>query len=254
MLTIKTLTSFTAVTNNIARKANYSIETRGMRKVVWANGKKLFCFRPGLPNPDLQNKTARNLLKTVRASVTRYIKAVDYQVPVIEKKFPSIFTNRFFWQSIPVNTDFYIIDAKHAYWRIAYLLGYISKKIYNNYAENKELKTVKNIALAILNSTHKKEYFVSGKKIHEIECDNSPYKQAYNNIRYFSYNLCGELRNSLDDSCFAYRTDGVFILKPGLHDAKKIFEKHNLLYKIEKCVKISDKSYSTADGELKNFV
>jgi hypothetical protein len=58
----------------------------------------------------------------------------------------------------------------------------------------------------------------------------------------------------LDDACFAYRTDGVFLLKPGLARAKKIFDANKLLYKIEKYVKIDNNSYSNIDGELKRFV
>jgi len=174
-------------------------------------------------------------------------------VPEIKKEYPVVFTNRLFWESIPNETEFYIIDAKHAYWRIAYLLGYIGKGMYSKYAEDKSMKTVRNIALAVLNSNHKCEYYQDNVKIAEIVCDTSLYSRIYNNIRYFSYNLCGRLRNDLDSTCFAYRTDGVFILRPGLVRAKKIFEANNLLYKIDKCVKIDNKTYSNMDGELKKF-
>jgi hypothetical protein len=257
MLTIKTSESFNKTLMVVSRKCLAIVETKSSRSViVIKNGKRkeLAEFHNGLPNKDLQSKAARSLMKCVRSSVTRYIKSVNYQVPEIKKEYPVVFTNRLFWDSIPDNTEFYIIDAKHAYWRIAYLHGYIGKIMYLKYAENKEMKAVRNISLAILNSVHKCEYYKDSKKITEILCDTSLYSRVYNNIRYFSYNLCGRLRNALDDACFAYRTDGVFLLKPGLARAKKIFEENNLLYKIEKCIKIDNKTYSNSDGELKRFM
>jgi hypothetical protein len=254
MLQIKTIESFSNVAQNIGLKYPYQIEIKGLRKIIWANGKELAAFRPGTPNPDLKSKKARKLMALVRSSVTRYIKKVKLQVPEIRKEYPVVFTNRLFWASIPANTDFYIIDAKHCYWRIAYLQGYIGETLYKNYADDKDMKMVKNISLAVLNSIHKREYFRDNNKIAEFECDIALYSRVYNNIRYFSYNLCGKIRNALDDACFAYRTDGVFLLKPGLNRAKKIFEANNLLYKIEKCVKIDDKSYCNSDGEFKRFI
>jgi hypothetical protein len=254
MIPISSLESYNALIEKISRKNAYSVDIRGIRKIIYIGKKKIALFRPGIPIPDLQSKEARRLMAQVRASVTRYIKKTNFQVPAIKKEYPVTFTNRFFWESIPENTEFFIIDAKHAYWRIAYLHGYINKKLYEKYAENKEMKQVKNISLSILNSRQKRQYYSGNKLTHEIGCDTSLYCRVYDNIRYFSYNLCGSLRNSLDESCFAYRTDGVFILKPGLHDAKKIFEKNNLLYKIEKCVKVDNKTFSTQDGELKNFI
>lgn len=254
MLELKTADSFNGVVKNIAARYPYAIETRGMRKVIHANNKELAAYRPGVPNSELQSKKARRLMKLVRSSITRYIKKVDFNVPEIKKEYPVIFTNRLFWDSIPNNTEFYIIDAKHAYWRIAYINGYIGNTLYKNYADDKEMKMVRNIALAVLNSVHKCEYFQKTEKLIEIDCDISLYSRVYNNIRYFSYNLCGKIRNDLDDACFAYRTDGVFLLKPGLNRAKKIFEENNLLYKIDKCVKIDNKSYANSDGELKRFM
>jgi hypothetical protein len=254
MLQIKTSESFNATVMTVSRKCLAKVYTRSTRKILKGNGKDLAVYAAGLPNKDLQSKKAQNFIGIVRSSVTRYIKNNNLEIPEIKKEYPVIFTNRLFWESIPTNTEFYIIDAKHAYWRIAFLQGYISKKMYLKYAENKEIKAVRNIALAMLNSLQKCEYYQNNQKIAEVLCDTSLYSRIYNNIRYSSYNLCGRLRNSLDDACFAYRTDGVFLLKFGLNRAKKIFEQNNLFYKIEKCVKIDNKSYSNSDGELKRFV
>lgn len=254
MLNVKTSESFDRIIKNLSKSGRYLVVYKGTRKIIRANGREIAIFRPGIPNPELQNKEARKLMSAVKASVTRYLKKNNFNVPEIKKEYPVVFTNRLFWESIPVNTEFYIIDAKHAYWRIAYILGYVNQKLYDKYADNKDLKQVKNISLAILNSIVRSEYYLNNNKTHEIECDTSLYSRVYNNIRFFSYNLCGRLRNDLDDSCFAYRTDGVFLLKPGLNRAKKIFEANNLLYKLEKYTKIDNKTYSTVDGELKKFM
>ncbi len=253
MLPLKTPQSFEKMVKHLSTKESFSIETRGFRRVINLAGQRIASYRPGTPSKDLHTKEARRLMGQVRASVTRYIKKKNFVVPAIKKEYPVVFTNRLFWESIPDNTEFYIIDAKHAYWRIAFLQGYINEKLYLKYADNKEFKTVRNISLAILNSTIKKEYYSYGDKICEVVCDTGLYHQVYDNIRYFSYNLCGEIRNKLDDSCFAYRTDGVFILKPGLARAKKMFEDAGLFYKIDKCAKIDAKNYADNNGELKKF-
>lgn len=257
MLQSKSYESFNKTALVVSEKCLAIIRKKGSRSILSIRDKGKFKdlaeFRPGIPNKDLKGKQARDLMKCVRSQVTRYIKACDFNVPEIKKEYPVVFTNRLFWESIPADTEFYIIDAKHAYWRIAYNLGYIKKGMYSKYADNKELKVARNISLAILNTKHRAEYYLDGKKIAEIECDNSLYNRVYNNIRYSSYNLCGRLRNELDDACFAYRTDGVFLLKPGLNRAKKIFEENNLLYKIEKFIKIDDKSYADINGEIKRF-
>ena len=254
MLPVKTLESFNKIVDHLGHEHSFSIEIRGMRKVINFNGKRIASFRPGATNPELQTKEARKLMSQVRASMTRYIKKNNFAVPKIKKEYPVVFTNRLFWESIPADTEFFIIDAKHAYWRIAYLLGYLSENMYKKYAENKDLKQVRNISLAILNSSIKKEYYRHGEKILEVQCDTSLYHQIYDNIRYFSYNLCGKIRNNLDDSCFAYRTDGVFILKSGLSRAKKMFDNANLLYKVDKYTKIDDKTYVNINGEIKKFM
>jgi hypothetical protein len=257
MLQSKTPESFNNTVAAVSRKCLAIVEKKGARSILSIkNGKikNLAEFRAGIPNKDLKSKEARMLMRSVRSAVTRYINQNNFQVPEIKKQYPVIFTNKLFWESIPPETEFYIIDAKHAYWRIAFLLGYIKKGMYNKYAENKEMKTVRNISLAILNSAHSCQYYKDGVKIYEVTCDTSLYSRIYNNIRYFSYNLCGQLRNDLDDACFAYRTDGVFLLRPGLVRAKRIFETNNLLYKIEKYVKIDNNSYSDINGELKRFV
>jgi hypothetical protein len=259
MLQSKTYESFNKTALVVSEKCLAIIQKKGSRSILSIKEKNqklkdLAEFRPGIPNKDLKGKQARDLMKCVRSQITIYIKACDFDVREIKKEYPVVYTNKLFWESIPPNTEFYIIDAKHAYWRIAFLLGYIKKGMYSKYAENKDMKTVRNISLAILNTSHRVEYYRDNKKIGEVTCDTSLYSRIYNNIRYFSYNLCGRLRNELDDACFAYRTDGVFLLKPGLNRAKKIFEENGLLYKLEKYVKIDNKSYVNSDGELKRFV
>jgi hypothetical protein len=253
MLQTKTSKSFDQLCNFISRKGLYSIQLKGKNKILYYNGKELANFREGEPNKDLKSKASHILMKTVRASITRYINKVNLDVPIIKQEYPVVFTNKLFWLSIPNETEFYIIDAKHAYWRIAYLKGYIGKRLYEKYAENGDMKVVRNISLSILCVVLKRQYYLGDKLIAEIEADNSLYCRVYKNIRYTSYNLCGRLRNELDKHCFAYRTDGVFVLKPGLKRAKQIFEENNMPYKIDKCTKVDDKTYSNQDGELKTF-
>jgi hypothetical protein len=142
----------------------------------------------------------------------------------------------------------------HCYWRIAYLNKYIGKGLYEKYADNKELKIARNISLSILVSNIKREYYNNGNKINTIDCDTSLYRRIYDNIRYSSYNLCGTIKDAIIDDCLSYRTDAIFTLPAGVDTVKNIFQENNIFFRVDKCIKLHEKYYSTSDGEIKKFI
>jgi hypothetical protein len=199
-------------------------------------------------------KNARRIMTETRSSVTRYIRKNLGTIPVVERSHPVFYTNKELWNLLPVNTSFYLIDANHCYWRIAFILGYITKGLYLKYCDNQDYKTLRNIALAILNTGIRREYYHFGLKTHEIDCDVRDYRQIYTNIRHYAYNNSGEVRMTVQKYCIAYRVDGVYLLPQGIAKARRVFEKNNLLYKTARCIKIDDKNYSTQDGEIKKMI
>lgn len=255
MLKVKSLSSFLIIKENLSKKPSFLIHSRGSRKIFIANGKAIACFNQTMrEEPADDRNKARKIMTETRSSITRYIRKNLGNIPTIERKCPVYYMNRQLWDEMPVNTEFFLIDANHCYWRVAFILGYISKRLYLKYCDDPDYKTLRNIALAILNTGIKREYYRHGKKIHDIECNISDYRQVYTNIRHYTYNNCGQVRNSIENQCIAYRVDGAYVLPAGLKSAKKVFEKNNLLYKTVKCIKIDENNFCNEDGEIKKMI
>jgi hypothetical protein len=256
MLQVTSKQSFEIIKKNLSRKGSYSIHIRGSRSTIVAKNKYVAVFQKGLCS-DIENrqKEASALMKTTRQQVSVYIKNnIESGLPKIEKNAPVIYSNKKLWDEIPVNTEFYHIDASHCYWRIAYIMGCITKNTYTKYAKNKDFKSLRLIALAILTTKIKREYYNETVKTHEIECDISLYKQVYQNIRHYTYNNSGAIKDAIPDYCIAYRVDGIYLLPEGLETAKKIFKKNGLLFKVAKCFKADEKNCVNEDGEIKKIV
>jgi hypothetical protein len=103
-------------------------------------------------------------------------------------------------------------DLSHAYWRIAYINGYINEHLYNKVLQEVENKHLKLAALA--NIAKKKKY----KLIYEGELTNevfsAPFSQnlitLYNNIRYECYAHMHTLSKMLGEDFIEYKTDAIF--------------------------------------------
>jgi hypothetical protein len=255
MIIAKSKESYSIALRNISNRGMYAIETKGQRKYIIQDQKRLMVLQNGPEIRDLHDNQdfIKPLFKAVRSSVTKAIKKYNFNVPAIERKYPCCFFNKEIWDQLAEGTIFYHIDASHCYWRVAYILGYIKKGLYLKYAENRDLKMVRNISLAVLNSRLKRDYYIRNEKINEIICDTSLYSLIYNNIRYFTYNNSGEVQKTVPKHCISYRIDGICVTKEGISKAKKVFEKNGLLYKVTRCIKVDEKYYSTTDGELKKI-
>jgi hypothetical protein len=256
MLEITNKSSFGIVLRNLAAKPSYMIQCRGNRKTVFIDHQKIAIYNNGTADEIANNrKISKSIMGVVRASMTRYInKNLSSGIVSIDRSAPVIYTDKLLWSSLAVGTAFYLVDARHCYWRIAYILGYISRRTYLKYCENPQYKTLRNIALAILNTSIKREYYYNGVKTHEIHCDISYYQTIYRNIRHFAYNHSGQVRAAIGDLCIAYRVDGIYTLPDGLNLTKKLFRTSDLLYKVTTCQKYDDKNYVTADGEIKKMI
>ena len=102
-------------------------------------------------------------------------------------------------------------DVDHAYWRIAFNLGYIKERTYTNGLKLKD-KAIRLAALANLSS--QKEYIVikdgilTNKTV--ILKYNPEHQKVYNNIRYTCYAHMMTMADLLGDEFICYKTDCIY--------------------------------------------
>lgn len=256
MIITRSKQSYNIALKNISAKGNYTIDFDGSRQTI-VRGKRKILKLSASTNTILTDESVniKVLFSVVKAAFSRYIvKKTDFNPEIIASTHSSCYSNRELWEKIPKDAEIIHIDARHCYWRIAMLLGYITEKTYKEYLDNDELKTLRNIALSRITSKHKREYYLNHKKINVIECDLTLHTRLYDNIRHYTYNNSGQVKEAIPDYCIAYRVDGIYMLPDGLKKAKEIFKKNGLLFKIQKFVKVDEKYCVDENGELKKIL
>jgi hypothetical protein len=145
------------------------------------------------------------IFRSVILSAQKYV-----NVNIIDKKpyYPVNFNNVFFNQSY---YDITATDINHAYWRIAYLMGVISKKLYDKglLIEDKGLRLA-----SLSNLSSKKEYQIikNGEITEEYKTlrYNEVLHTVYNNIRYTCYEHMTNIANLLGEDFICYKTDCIY--------------------------------------------
>jgi len=145
------------------------------------------------------------------------------------------------WNKIKSREVFYNIDLSSAYWQIAYRLGYINTKIFEKYMPLDEYKEAKRYCVSFLARENKMNYF-DNREINLIECDMSVLYQVYENIRHELYNIIEELKNHIK-FWIEYNIDGISVTEKYLQKTKSKFDELGLIYKVNECFKIDNKSY-----------
>ena len=152
---------------------------------------------------------------------------------------------------LPMGFEFFYVDIKHCYWRIAYLIGVLNKKTYIKYRDSARYKLARNISLSILTSEKSKEYYENGELLLKVTCDNTHYKTIYQNIRYTAYNFSGRVKELLDGRCIGYYVDGFMILPEDFELVRKEMRSAKMYYSLTKCTKIDAKKYMYGSVEKK---
>jgi len=195
-----------------------------------------------------------NLYGQVVKSVEKFIKQNGLDIEVVKQNHARVtLSNKELWKSLPVGQKFYYIDAKHCFWRIAYLKNYISGALYDKVNADKELKLTRNKAMACITSCRKVTYFNNdGAYIHSIVENRNLFQQVFDNIRHTSYNLVADAYYQLPGIAIGYRTDAVMVLPEGLTQVKAYFTANNMLYDADLCIKKDEtKFYNTVKLEEK---
>jgi hypothetical protein len=257
MMNLTSFRDFDAVARSLNnQKVDFAVVEKGKKKSVFINGKIEIHYRSVNKKISGYFNDPKNLnvIKIVHAQANSYIKANKLLIKEVKQKNGAVKLKKGLFRSFPDGSYFYLMDIKHAYWRFAYLLGYIKYDTYKKYKDSPDFKLARNIALSTLATKKKKKYYSQGKLINEITCLNSCSWMMYKNIRYSTYNTCGDIERLLGDKCVAYRVDGVMVTGDAIQIVKNFMKSRKLSYEIVECQKINDLQYTIIDtGEVKNL-
>ena len=238
----------------IDNKYSFVVGRKRAVSCLYINGKGSVLSKKGgtiQKKKDENNSKIISIFSQVAKAVNKYIVSVNFDVPIVKQRYTSTATNRKKWESIKIGQSFCYVDVNHCFWRIAYMYGYIGEKLYNNTLNKPELKLYRNMALACIVAPQIREYYVRGVKVNEISEDKTLYSIIYNNIRYNSYNIMGEIMDAVGESDFiGYRTDGIMVSKKALSIVKEMLIEQGFSYTIEDCVKLDSINYSHKGKEL----
>jgi hypothetical protein len=169
----------------------------------------------------------------------------------LEFKGSARYKNFKLWSDLKDNIIFYNIDLKSAYWQICNQLGYIDKKFFDDYMFNDEYKQAKRLCISFLARKNIMTYYSQKRKAYSVQCDITPLKTCYNNIRNQLY-TCVSNAVSLCNNVIEYNIDGVYVLAEDVDKVRKAFDEMNLIYKITKCVKLNEYEFMYG-SKLRNF-
>jgi hypothetical protein len=245
--------------NLIRRKKTFCVEAKRNEKYVKLNGKKVAKLKNNTSVKTLVREDSMkvlNLFASVKKSINSYLVKNQFDIEKIDKKYNSSFRNTHLFNSMPIGTEFVNVDVKHCYWRLAYLMGYISPYYYDKVLNQPDMKLWRNMALSCIIAPKKVEYYVKGESVHTITEDTRMYEQVYENIRFYAWNLFGRLCHEKigKEKCLGYFTDGILIYPEDLPKVKTVLARHKLQYRVIKCEKSGVKSYvDKTNGNIINF-
>jgi hypothetical protein len=126
-------------------------------------------------------------------------------------------------------------DLDHAYWRIAYVKGYISKNTYEHGIKDEKSKTIRLATLGVLGTEQKFDKYVNGEYVETIvkRKDNKAIKMVYKDIRLTCFYMMYELSVQLGEDFESWNTDCIYY-RDSVENRKivhEFFEMHNMLYK-----------------------
>jgi hypothetical protein len=241
------------------RGKRFTVERKRGERHLILKGKKIAKLKRRNSISQLDKDESKQILSlfgSVKKSVNRKLEKDNFQITPIDKKYNSVFTNKNLFLSVPVGTQFYYVDVKHCYWRIAYLQGYITEYYYKKVLEKPDLKLYRNMALSCIIAPKQVEYYSEGQKQMTIKEDSYLYETVYQNIRHYAWNLFGRLcfEKIGEENCMGYFTDGILVFDKDLKTVKTMLARHKLQHRIILCEKTATNEYVYVDeGEVRKF-
>lgn len=248
---------FNQIKNNlIKKKCTFVLDSKRDSNILINKSIKLFAVSK--KQVDKQDKKLQSeilsLFGQVKKNINKYIVSNDFNINRIPQNCSSVNRDTINFKSMDIGQEFSYIDINHCFWRIAYIQGIISKKLYESILEKPHLKKFRNMSLSCIIAPRERTYFKNGIEQITITEDTSIYEAIYDNIRFFSYNLCGEIKNRIPkDTFLSHRTDAILCLTKSERLVIDIIEEHNLSCKVIKCKKIDEKTYLYNEQDVKRF-
>ena len=125
-------------------------------------------------------------------------------------------------------------DLDHAYWRIAYAKGYISKTTYN-YGLDETAKPLRLATLSVLGREKVFEKWENGEYVESIvvKPKDEQLRMVYADIRYSCFYMMYELSLKLDKDFFCWKTDCIYYRKTpkNIKIVQDYFKEREMLYK-----------------------
>lgn len=168
-------------------------------EIIWQGRKFLF------PSPKKRIAKGMWVFRSVIIDVQTYV--MHNRIKTIER----LPVNKWNEKARSFRGKITATDVDHAYWRVAYLDGIITKSTYLKGLEIKD-KSLRLAALANLSSSKEYKVIEDGvitKKTIVLKF-NPIFQKVYNNIRYTCYEHMNNIAKMLGDDFICYKTDCIY--------------------------------------------
>ena len=244
----------TDIKNMCNLKRDFVVDTKRSVAQLIYRGKTIVIAKNKTPFKDgVKKSDITSLIGQVSKAVNRFILKNNFQINVIEQVHATTRMNRSKYEEMAEGEEFAYIDVKHCFWRIAFLNGYISEKLYDKVLGREDFKIYRNMALACIVASRSRAYYIKGEFVNEISEYKPHHKTIYNNIRFASYNLMGDIASYTKDNFLGYRTDGIMVTPEAIKTVTDIIEENDLGFSVTKCTKVNNNQFVMGDKGIKKF-
>lgn len=189
------------IENYIALKKSFKVrKSPNIIEIITSTGHKLY------HNRNQRFKEGLYLFNMVRRDVDNYL-ATNGEIEPYEE-LPVNYSNVKFDYSKKIIG----VDINNAYWSVAYLKGYITKKTYEKGLETKEgMKSIRLSCLSTLGKSRSYSVYENGVYVGDEELKVDEHLQdIYKDIRFSTYAVMREIAEVLKNDFCCWKTDCIF--------------------------------------------
>lgn len=186
------------------KEMSYILEEAGSSRIIDLNGRR-FKFNLADKSDGRVGACCRAVLRDVIA-----FEAENEKIITTAKPSTAIINERVFVDLIMSGIrTFSAIDAKFCYWAIVYKAGIITKKTFDKYRDQKELRLV---AIGNLNKNVRKTKVIRGQKdLNGSEVVENSHAWVWNYVLSEAYDIYEKVHAATNGSVFKFKTDCVFV-------------------------------------------